>query len=829
MKEKIEDENLNEVNTASTFKNILDEYKDNYKINYLINKSNISKIYKAENIKESRNVYLKVIPKKKLRNNYEYFIEQIKREEEILKLCESKNIIKLYNKIETEIHIIFELEYCGIDLSTYIKIEGPLKNKTELFINILKQISEALKILNKNGIIHRDIKPSNIYFDIFTNNIKLGGFGCSTYVKNNKFESIGSIFYAAPEIIKKLKYDEKCDLWSLGVTLYEIYFGVSPYGNNASLNLIKNIIYDEKCIYSNKASVPIFDELFKKLLTVNRDNRISYKDFYNFLNNIENTDIKLESIKEHSSIPNDFYEKNNKLNLKEKMKDNEIYLNSIKFECIDDKKNDIIIDEDEQTKMKKILNIIEEGKLPDLSDISIIKYDKKQKYNNIIYYDENVKCINYIIKDTRIFEKITPGAFILCTNIDSLNLIKTEILKNNLKNPYIKFNLMVTGSKCEKIMEYLEKNRAFDNCIKIVFVYCRHPENYQNLKEKYPRIQNNIYNTRDDIINFINITSSEDIKPFPLTKLITYEEYVDEYKKSHLKISKFYGDLSPKTYEKQIKDMKNLINKEKINNELKQSKNGLINGFLSFDVKECSKSKNIFSLDSDSDEDDDDISFYINEKIIQEYSGKYIYKDLNKWLLTPKKSYTNKDYETVAYFTARLIFELNSYALKNGKYFNQNKAVLFRGIKIPYSCLLQYERAERKIIVLTSFTSTSLNKLKALHFSGRNNSKEIYEANLLFSVLFQIENKWENDQVSNGIDIQDIAKYKDEKEILFLPFSFYYVKKVDINISKYTADIDLEIIRKSDIFEISLTEGKEIFYDGTTNSMKLKNKNNQDN
>ena len=369
MKEKIDDQNLNEINIAPLYKNILKEYEDNYKIINLINKSNISKIYEADNIKESRKVYLKVIPKKKLKSNYQSFIKQINREEEIIKLCSSQNIIKLYNKIETEKHIIFELEYCGIDLSTYIQIEGPFRNKTELFYDILKQITEALKILNKNEIIHRDIKPSNIYFNIVSNTIKLGGFGCSTYKKDNKFETVGSIFYTAPEIIKKLEYDEKCDLWSLGVTLYEIYFGVSPYGNNVSISLIKNIIYDKECIYNNEASVPIFDELFKKLLTVNRRNRINYKNFFNFLNKIKDTDIKLASIKEISSAPNKFYEKNKKLNLKEKITENEVFLNSNKFECMNDKKYDIFTDEDEPIKMKKILNIIEDEKLPDLTDI----------------------------------------------------------------------------------------------------------------------------------------------------------------------------------------------------------------------------------------------------------------------------------------------------------------------------------------------------------------------------------------------------------------------------------------------------------------------------
>ena len=48
--------------------------------------------------------------------------------------------------------------------------------------------------------------------------------------KDNNYEKIGTLSYAAPEIIKSLKYDEKCDLWSLGITLYESIFGYLPYG-----------------------------------------------------------------------------------------------------------------------------------------------------------------------------------------------------------------------------------------------------------------------------------------------------------------------------------------------------------------------------------------------------------------------------------------------------------------------------------------------------------------------------------------------------------------------------------------------------------------------
>ena len=181
------------------------------------------------------------------------------------------------------------------------------------------------------------------------------------------------------------------------------------------------------------------------------------------------------------------------------------------------------------------------------------------------------------------------------------------------------------------------------------------------------------------------------------------------------------------------------------------------------------------------------------------------------------------NYECIAYFTARLMYHLNVYALKKNMFFNQNKKILYRGIKIPYSNLLPYERARGKIIVLTSFTSTSENKDKALHFAKRKNSKDLYKKNLLFSVMYIIKNIWEFYYIPNGINIQNISDYAKEKEVLFQPFSFYYVEKVDINLSKFTADIYLETIGKTAIFEEKLKEGKEIFYDGCEDIIRFKN------
>ena len=114
MKESNVNENLNEIIISTSlneenFFDFLKEVNNDYEIKKLINKSNISKIYQAKNNKEKRNVILKIVEKKKLKNNYDLFIKQLKREEEILnslkKIINDKldNIINLYKKFEQRI------------------------------------------------------------------------------------------------------------------------------------------------------------------------------------------------------------------------------------------------------------------------------------------------------------------------------------------------------------------------------------------------------------------------------------------------------------------------------------------------------------------------------------------------------------------------------------------------------------------------------------------------------------------------------------------------------------------------------------------------------
>jgi len=189
---------------------ILAQYKDDYEDMHFEDESNLSKIYRAFNIKSNKECILKVISKEVIQQvDYDLMMEQLKREEEITKLCNSDYTVNFYRKLETENNIIFELEDCETNLLEYLNENGEgLEENKKLFKKIVIEVAKALKSINLKGVIHRDIKPNNIFikslskeddneYDLDKYIIKLGDFGCSTFIKDNNFEKVGSILYLA--------------------------------------------------------------------------------------------------------------------------------------------------------------------------------------------------------------------------------------------------------------------------------------------------------------------------------------------------------------------------------------------------------------------------------------------------------------------------------------------------------------------------------------------------------------------------------------------------------------------------------------------------------
>ncbi len=252
------------------------------------------------------------------------------------------NIIKMFNysidinEMKFEYILKFEYMNCG-DLYKILKSNYEPFEKyrneyngfnNELSIYIIKNISNGLKFLHDLNIIHRDIKLHNILIHCSNPNkenlsykdykIKISdlGFACIhpdddcpslpdflvLDLKNKWKKVCGTPYYIAPEIFRnfneEFSYTKSCDLWSLGMTLYEMYFNVLPLTNINTINdIIKfyNNSMAQKCINDKITNVKGIDDsirnVLKGCLTIDNKTRIKIDEVYNLVNNVENVII----------------------------------------------------------------------------------------------------------------------------------------------------------------------------------------------------------------------------------------------------------------------------------------------------------------------------------------------------------------------------------------------------------------------------------------------------------------------------------------------------------------------------------------------------------
>ena len=182
-------------------------------------------------------------------------INIIQREINIHSRIQHENIVQFYsyNKGVNEVNIL--LEYCNNgSIFELINKNGFEELQTYKYFS---QVVNAVYFLHKNNLVHRDIKPENILLN--GDKIKLCDFGwcCETNINNRK-SFCGTFEYMAPEIIKDIPYGKPVDIWALGILLYELYFGVSPFSSNKeneeqTKEVINNIM--QKKLFFNKKSI----------------------------------------------------------------------------------------------------------------------------------------------------------------------------------------------------------------------------------------------------------------------------------------------------------------------------------------------------------------------------------------------------------------------------------------------------------------------------------------------------------------------------------------------------------------------------------------------
>ena len=153
------------------------------------------------------------------------------------------NVIKFYcyEMRDNKVFIILELAEKGNLFSYLRKLPKPLSN--DEIREIYKKICLGVQAIHKAGIVHRDLKPENILLNKDLEP-KICDFGWSTEIGKTEERGTfcGTYEYMAPEIYENEKYNGSVDVWSMGVLLYEMFHGYSPFGNKCVFKIYKNIV-----------------------------------------------------------------------------------------------------------------------------------------------------------------------------------------------------------------------------------------------------------------------------------------------------------------------------------------------------------------------------------------------------------------------------------------------------------------------------------------------------------------------------------------------------------------------------------------------------------
>ena len=200
-----------------------------------IGRGGYSEVHLYIHIRNDVKVAVKTVRKEPLDQKSE---ERIRKEVDILKSISHENISTLYDYIERPLEIFIILEYIpGDNLFHWMRIRNfSVSESTTKFV--IKELARTLVYLHTLGIVHRDIKMENVIVLSDKNRIstvKLIDFGLSTWLAPGQTvtESVGTLKYAAPEVISRVPYSTSVDVWGLGVIAYVLLAGNMPfYGKN---------------------------------------------------------------------------------------------------------------------------------------------------------------------------------------------------------------------------------------------------------------------------------------------------------------------------------------------------------------------------------------------------------------------------------------------------------------------------------------------------------------------------------------------------------------------------------------------------------------------
>ncbi len=220
----------------------------NYKIISLLGEGGMGDVYLAEHLTIKRKVAIKVLKPVLVKNDE--IKRRFKNEASVMAQLQHSNIVGLLDYLEDEDGLYLIMEFVeGKTLDIFLsELSEPLsiQRSKEIMIQMLKAFAYA----HKNGIVHRDVKPSNIIINA-NDEIKVLDFGIAKIIGDSQHNltktgsHIGTVYYMSPEQVKASELDSRSDIYSLGITFYELLAGFCPYkGATSEYEIFNKIVND---------------------------------------------------------------------------------------------------------------------------------------------------------------------------------------------------------------------------------------------------------------------------------------------------------------------------------------------------------------------------------------------------------------------------------------------------------------------------------------------------------------------------------------------------------------------------------------------------------
>lgn len=247
-----------------------------YKILEKVGSGGMASVYKAQDILLDRVVAVKILHSKYASDHD--FVVRFRQEAQAAAKLSQPNIVNIYDVGYDENAHYIVMEYVrGETLKDYIEKHGHLPINTSIQISF--DIGEALEHAHANGIVHCDIKPHNILVTE-TGRIKVADFGIARAINSSASTKdgkavIGSVHYFSPEQASGGKIDERTDIYSLGVVMYEMMTGVVPFEGDTALSVALQHVQNDIPLPTkyNRRIPQLVERVILKAMAKNPDDR----------------------------------------------------------------------------------------------------------------------------------------------------------------------------------------------------------------------------------------------------------------------------------------------------------------------------------------------------------------------------------------------------------------------------------------------------------------------------------------------------------------------------------------------------------------------------